>query len=136
MIKDVHTLNIYMTIIPRKEQFLNMDETQEWIDRNLQPPEDEEYSGIIDEFGNELLVGEEVLVTVDGEYIREDDLWDWLNDQVSEESDLTELAAMIEFLYDDHAQAMAMETLKDIISANYKNRDIMDYYDLRWKEIK
>ena len=113
-----------------------MDETQEWIDRNLQPPEDEEYSGIIDEFGNELLVGEEVLVTVDGEYIREDDLWDWLNDQVSEESDLTELAAMIEFLYDDHAQAMAMETLKDIISANYKNRDIMDYYDLRWKEIK
>ena len=56
-----------------------MDETQEWIDRNLQPPE-EKGSGIIDTFGNELLVGEDVLVTVDDEYIREDDLWTWLND--------------------------------------------------------
>ena len=135
MIKDVHILNINRIIIPRKERFLNMDETQEWIDRNLQPPE-EEGSGIIDEFGNELLVGEDVLVTGDGEYIREDDLWDWLNDQVSEESDLTELAAMIEFLDDDHAQAMTMETLKEIIYANYKNRDIIDYYDLRWREIE
>ena len=112
-----------------------MDETQNWIDRNLQPPEDE-YSGIIDEFGNELLIGEDVLVTVDDEYIREDCLWTWLNDQVSEESDLTELAAMIEFLDDDHAQAMALETLKEIIYANYKNRDIIDYYDLRWREIE
>ena len=112
-----------------------MDETQEWIDRNLLPDE-EEGSGIYDEFGNELLVGEEVLVTGDGEYIREDDLWDWLNDQVSEESDLTELAAMIEFLDGDHAQAMAMETLKDIIYANYKNRDIIDYYALIWEEIE
>ena len=112
-----------------------MDETQQWIDRNLQPPE-EEGSGIIDEFGNELLVGEDVLVTVDGEYIRKDCLWAWLNDQVSEESDLTELAAMIEFLDDDHAQAMAMETLKEIIYANYKNRDIIDYYGLIWEEIE
>lgn len=112
-----------------------MDETQKWIDRNLEPPE-EEYSGIYDEFGNELLVGEEVLVTGDGEYIREDDLLDWLNDQVSEESDLTELAVMIEFLDDDHAQAMAMETLKEIIYANYKNRDIIDYYDLIWEGIE
>ena len=112
-----------------------MDETQQWIDKNLQPPE-EEGSGIYDEFGNELLIGEEVLVTGDGEYIREDALWTWLNDQVSEESDLTELAAMIDFLDDDHAQAMAMETLKEIIYANYKNRDIIDYYDLRWEEIE
>lgn len=112
-----------------------MDETQEWIDKNLLP-DDEEGSGIYDEFGNELLIGEEVLVTGDGEYIREDGLWAWLNDQVSEESDLTELAAMTEFLDDDHAQAMAMETLKDIIYANYKNRDIIDYYDLRWREIE
>ena len=112
-----------------------MDETQEWIDRNLLPDE-EEGSGIYDEFGNELLIGEDVLVTVNDEYIREDDLWNWLNDQVSEESDLTELAAMIEFLDDDHAQAMAMETLKEIIYANYKNRDIIDYYDLIWEEIE
>ena len=112
-----------------------MDETQEWIDRNLQPPE-EEGSGIYDEFGNELLIGEEVLVTGDGEYSREDALWTWLNDQVSEESDLTELAAMIEFLDDDHAQAMAMETLKEIIYENYKNRDSIDYYYLRWEEIE
>lgn len=112
-----------------------MDETQEWIDRNLQPPE-EEYSGIIDEFGNELLIGEKVLVTGDGEYIREDCLWAWLNDQVSEETDLTELAAMIEFLDDDHAQAMAMETLKEIVYANYKNKDVVDYYDLIWEEIE
>jgi len=108
---------------------------QEWIDRNLQPPE-EEYSGIIDAYGNELLIGEEVLVTGDGEYIREDCLWTWLDDQVSEESDLTELAAMIEFLDDDHAQAMAMESLKEIIMANYKNKDVADYYDLRWREIE
>lgn len=88
-----------------------MDETQNWIDRNLQPSE-EEYSGIIDEFGNELLIGEEVLVTGDGEYMREDCLWTWLNDQVSEESDLTELAAMIEFLDDDHAQAKGKQPPK------------------------
>lgn len=112
-----------------------MDETQEWIDRNLLPDE-EEGSGIYDEFGNELLIGEEALVTGDGEYIREDDLWTWLDDQVSEESDLTELAAMIEFLDDDHAQAMAMETLKEIIYANYKNRDIIDYFCLYWEEIE
>ena len=112
-----------------------MDETQQWIDRNLQPPE-EEGSGIYEAFGNELSVGEDVLVTVDDEYIREDDLWTWLNDQVSEESELTELAAMIEFLSDDHAQAMAMEALKEIIYANYKNRDIIDYYDLIWEEIE
>lgn len=112
-----------------------MDETQQWIDRNLQPPE-EEGSGIYDVFDNELLVGEDVLVTVDDEYIREDDLRTWLNDKVSEESDLTELAAMIEFLDDDHAQAMAMETLKEIIYANYKNRDIIDYYGLIWEEIE
>ena len=112
-----------------------MDETQQWIDKNLQPP-DEEYSGIYDAFGNELLVGEDVLVTVDDECIREDDLWTWLNNQVSEESDLTELAAMIDFLSDDHAQAMAMEALKEIIYANYKNRDIIDYYDLIWREIE
>ena len=112
-----------------------MDETQEWIDRNLQPPE-EKGSGIYDALGNELLVGEDVLVTVDDEYIREDDLWTWLDDQVSEESDLTELAAMIEFLDDDHAQAMAMEALKEIIYANYKNRDIIDYYGLIWREIE
>lgn len=112
-----------------------MDETQKWIDRNLLPDE-EKGSGIYDAFENELLVGEDVLVTVDDEYIREDDLWTWLNDQVSEESDLTELAAMIEFLDDDHAQAMAMETLKEIIYVNYKNRDIIDYYDLIWEEIE
>lgn len=112
-----------------------MDETQKWIDRNLLPDE-EEGSGIYDEFGNELSIGEEVLVTVDDEYIREDDLWTWLDDQVSEESDLTELAAMIEFLDDDHAQAMAMETLKEIIYANYKNRDIIDYFCLYWEEIE
>ena len=112
-----------------------MDETQKWIDRNLLPDE-EEGSGIYDVFDNELLVGEDVLVTVDDEYIREDDLLTWLNDQVSEESDLTELAAMIEFLDDDYAQAMAMETLKEIIYANYKNRDIIDYYDLIWEEIE
>ena len=112
-----------------------MDETQEWIDRNLLPDE-EEGSGIYDVFDNELLVGEDVLVTVDDEYIREDDLWTWLNDQVSEESDLTELAVMIEFLDDDHAQAMAIEALKEIIYANYKNRDIIDYYNLIWEEIE
>ena len=55
-----------------------MDETQEWIDRNLLPDE-EEGSGIYDEFGNELLIGEEVFVTGNGEYIREDDLWPWLS---------------------------------------------------------
>lgn len=113
-----------------------MDETQKWIDRNLLPDDEEEYSGVYDAFDNELLVGEDVLVTVDDKYIREDDLWDWFRSKVEEESDLTELAAMIEFLDDDHAQAMAMEALKEIIYANYKNRDIIDYCDLIWEEIE
>lgn len=111
-----------------------MDETQEWIDRNLQPQE--EYSGIIDEFGNELLVGEEVLVTGYGEYIREDDLWDWFRTKVEEETDLEELAKMVNFLIDDYAQALAIESLMEIILANFKNKDVADYYDLRWEEIE
>lgn len=108
---------------------------QNWIDRNLQPPE-EEYSGIIDVFGNELLIGEDVLVTVDDEYIREDDLWDWFRNQVGEETDLIELAKMVDFLLDDHAQAMAMEALREIIMSNYKNKDVADYYALIWEEIE
>lgn len=112
-----------------------MDETQKWIDRNLLP-DDEEYSGIVDEFGNELLVGEEVLVTGDGEYIREDDLWDWFRTKVEEETDLEELAKMVNFLIDDHAQALAIESLMEIILANFKHKDVADYYDLRWREIE
>ncbi|MDY2955022.1 MAG: hypothetical protein SOR80_05590 [Enterococcus cecorum] len=112
-----------------------MDETQEWIDRNLQPPE-EEYSGIIDEFGNELLIGEEVLVTDNDEYIREDDLWDWFKTKVEEETDLIELAEMVNFLIDDYAQALAIESLMEIIFANFKNKDVTDYYDLRWRGIE
>lgn len=108
---------------------------QEWIDRNLQPPE-EEYSGIYDEFGNELLIGEEVLVTGYGEYIREDDLWVWFKNQVEEETNLIELAEMVDFLIDDYAPAMAMESLREIIMYNYKNKDVTDYYDLRWEEIE
>lgn len=111
-----------------------MDE-QEWIDRNLLPDE-EEYSGIIDIYGNELLVGEEVLVTGYGEYIREDDLWDWFKTKVEEETDLIELAKMVDFLFDDYAQAMAMEALREIIMSNYKNKDAADYYALIWEEIK
>lgn len=109
---------------------------QEWIDKNILPDDEEEYSGIIDEFGNELLVGEEVLVTGDGEYIREDDLWDWFRSKVEEETDLEELAKMVNFLIDDHAQALAIESLMEIILANYKNKDVTDYYDLRWREIE
>lgn len=112
-----------------------MDETQEWIDRNLQPPE-EEGSGIYDEFGNELLIGEEVLVTGDGEYIREDDLWDWFRLKIEEETDLEELAEMVNFLIGDYAQALAIESLMEIIFANFKNKDVVDYYDLRWREIE
>ena len=112
-----------------------MDETQQWIDRNLQPPE-EEGSGIIDEFGNELLVGEEVLVTDNDEYIREDDLWVWFETKVEEETDLIELAEMVIFLLDDHAQALAIESLMEIIFTNFKNKDVVDYYDLRWREIE
>ena len=112
-----------------------MDETQQWIDRNLQQPE-EEGSGIIDEFGNELLVGEDVLVTVNDEYIREDYLWDWFKIKVEEETDLEELAKMVNFLVDDHAQALAIDSLMEIIFANFKNRDIIDYYDLIWREIE
>lgn len=112
-----------------------MDEMQEWIDRNLFPDE-EEYSGIIDVYGNELPVGEKVLVTGDGEYIREDDLWDWFRNQVREETDLIELAKMVDFLLDDYAQAMAMESLKEIIMSNYKNKDVADYYALIWEEIE
>ena len=108
---------------------------ENWIDRNLQPPE-EEYSGIIDAYGNELLVGEKVLVTGDGEYIREDDLWTWLDDQVSEETNLIELAEMVDFLIDDHAQALAIESLMEIVLTNFKNKDVVDYYDLRWREIE
>ena len=136
MIKDVHILNINRIIIPRKERFLNMDETQQWIDRNLLPDDEEEYSGIIDAFDNELLVGEEVLVTDDDEYIREDDLWDWFRTKVEEETDLEELARMVNFLIDDHAQALAIESLMEIIFANFKNKDVVDYYDLRWEEIE
>ncbi|CAI3481397.1 hypothetical protein CIRMBP1218_02238 [Enterococcus cecorum] len=113
-----------------------MDETQEWIDRNLLPDDEEEYSGIIDAFDNELLVGEEVLVTDDDEYIREDDLWDWFRLKVEEETDLIELAEMVVFLLDDHAQALAIESLMEIIFANFKNKDVVDYYDLRWREIE
>ena len=112
-----------------------MDEMQNWIDRNLQPPE-EEYSGIIDAYGNELLVGEEVLVTGDGEYIREDDLWDWFRTKIEEETDLEELAKMVNFLIDDYAKALAIESLMEIIFANFKNKDVTDYYDLRWREIE
>lgn len=112
-----------------------MDEMQEWIDRNLLPDE-EEYSGIIDAYGNELLVGEDVLVTGDGEYIREDDLWDWFRTKVEEETDLEELAKMVNFLIDDYAQALAIESLMEIIFANFKNKDVTDYYDLRWEEIE
>ena len=112
-----------------------MDEMQEWIDRNLQQPE-EEYSGIIDAYGNELLIGEEVLVTGDGEYIREDDLWDWFRTKIEEETDLEELAKMVNFLIDDYAQALAIESLMEIIFANFKNKDVVDYYDLRWREIE
>ena len=112
-----------------------MDETQEWIDRNLLPDE-EEGSGIIDAFDNELLVGEEVLVTGDDEYIREDDLWGWFRTKVEEEADLIELAEMVNFLLDDHAQALAIESLMEIIMSNFKNKDVVDYYDLRWREIE
>ena len=112
-----------------------MDEIQEWIDRNLQPPE-EEGSGIYDAFGNELLVGEDVLVTVNDEYIREDDLWTWFKTKVEEETDLEELAKMVNFLVDDHAQALAIESLTEIIFANFKNKDVVDYYDLIWEEIE
>ena len=111
-----------------------MDE-QEWIDRNLLPDE-EEGSGIIDEFGNELLIGEEVLATDNDEYIREDDLWDWFRLKVEEETDLEELAKMVNFLIDDHAQALAVESLMEIIFANFKNKDVVDYYDLRGREIE
>ena len=102
-----------------------MDETQKWIDRNLLPDE-EEGSGIYDEFGNELLIGEDVLVTVDDEYICEDDLWDWFRTKVEEETDLIELAKMVDFLIDDHAQAMAIESLMEIILAAYKKKDVVD----------
>ena len=112
-----------------------MDETQEWIDRNLLPDE-EEGSGIYDVFDNELLVGEDVLVTVDDEYIREDDLWDWFRTKVEEETDLEELAKMINFLIDDYAQALAIESLMKIVLDNFKNKDVKDYYDLRWREIE
>lgn len=112
-----------------------MDEMQNWIDRNLQPTE-EEYSGIIDAYGNELLIGEEVLVTWDGEYIREDDLWDWFRTKVEEETDLEELAKMVNFLIDDYAQALAIESLMEIVLTNFKNKDVTDYYDLRWREIE
>ena len=108
---------------------------ENWIDRNLQPPE-EKGSGIYDAFGNELLVGEEVLVTGDGEYIREDELWDWFRTKIEEETELIELAKMVDFLFDDHAQAMAMESLKEIIMSNYKNKDVADYYALIWEEIE
>lgn len=111
-----------------------MDETQQWIDRNLQPPE--EGSGIYDEFGNELLIGEEVLVTDNDEYIREDDLWDWFKTKIEEETDLEELAKMVNFLINDHAQALAIESLMEIIFANFKHKDVVDYYDLRWEEIE
>ena len=113
-----------------------MTPEQEWIDRNLLPDDEEEYSGIIDAFDNELLVGEEVLVTGDGEYIREDDLWDWFRTKVEEETDLIELAEMVNFLIDDHAQALAIESLMEIILANFKHKDVADYYDLRWREIE
>lgn len=108
---------------------------QNWIDRNLEPPE-EEYSGIIDIYGNELLVGEEVIVTGDGEYIREDDLWDWFKTKVEEETDLIELAEMVNFLINDHAKDLAIESLMEIIFANFKNKDVTDYYDLRWGVIE
>ncbi|RBR32311.1 hypothetical protein EB06_01195 [Enterococcus cecorum] len=112
-----------------------MDETQEWIDKNLLPDE-EEGSGIYDAFDNELLVGEEVLVTGDDEYIREDDLWDWFRTKVEEETDLEELAKMVNFLIDDHALALAIESLMEIIFTNFKNKDVIDYYDLIWEEIE
>lgn len=112
-----------------------MDKTQEWIDRNLMPDEDEG-SGIYDAFDNELLIGEEVLVTGNDEYIREDDLWDWFKTKVEEEADLIELAEMVNFLIDDHAQALAIESLMEIIFANFKHKDVVDYYDLRWREIE
>lgn len=108
---------------------------QEWIDRNLEPPE-EEYSGIIDIYGNELLIGEQVIVTGDGEYIRENDLWDWFRNKVEEETDLIELAEMVNFLIADYAQALAIESLMEIIFDNYKNKDVTDYYDLRWGVIE
>lgn len=108
---------------------------QNWIDRNLEPPE-EEYSGIIDIYGNELLVGEEVIVTGDGEYIREDDLLDWFKTKVEEETDLIELAEMVNFLINDHAKDLAIESLMEIIFANFKNKDVTDYYDLRWGVIE
>ena len=112
-----------------------MDETQEWIDRNLLPDE-EEGSGIYDAFDNELLVGEDVLVTGDGDYIREDDLWYWFKTKVEEETDVEELAKMVNFLIDDHAQVLAIESLMEIIFTNFKNKDVVDYYDLRWEEIE
>lgn len=112
-----------------------MDETQEWIDRNLLPDE-EEGSGIYDVFDNELLVGEEVLVTGDDEYIREDDLWDWFRTKVEEETDLEELAKMVNFLIDDHAKDLAIESLTEIIFDNFKHKDVADYYDLRREEIE
>lgn len=108
---------------------------ENWIDRNLLPDE-EEGSGIYDAFDNELLVGEEVLVAGDGEYIREDDLWDWFKNQVEEETDLIELAKMVNFLIDDHAQDLAIESLMEIIFTNFKHKDVADYYDLRLEEIE
>lgn len=108
---------------------------ENWIDKNLLPDE-EEGSGIYDVFDNELLIGEDVLVTWEGEYIREDDLWDWFRTKVEEETDLIELAEMVNFLIDDHAQALAIESLMEIILANYKNKDVADYYNLRWREIE
>ena len=45
-----------------------MDETQKWIDRNLLPDE-EEGSGIYDEFGNELSIGEnETILQIISDY--------------------------------------------------------------------
>lgn len=109
---------------------------QNWIDKNLLPDDEDEYSGKIDIYGNELPVGEDVLVIGDGEYIREDDLWDWFKNQVEEETDLEELAKMVNFLIDDHAQALAIESLMEIILTNFKHKDVADYYDLRWEEIE
>lgn len=106
-----------------------MDETQQWIDRNLQPPEDEG-SGRYDYYGEELYRGEEIYVSPDGALLREEDLFEFMNDRLKEEIDLVEMAKMIQFLDNDHVEAMAIESLKENIQANFKNKDIAEYFDM------
>ncbi len=101
-----------------------MTPEQEWIDRNLQPPEykivDYSYKD------KEIHEGEEVYQDSENNLLPSDEIDAFLSDRP-----LKTMAEMIVEIADDEPYKQAREALLEIIKDNYTEKEILEWFDFR-----